>query len=143
MLLKSSNQALVSGTLSRDAEIRTTANGTKVGKASIKYASVKNDEGGWDAKWIDITGWRDMADEIGAFSKGDAVLATGTFSEREYTGRDGTQKKSYEITVDFVVSMGQKKNNVLEGAKAIEAIQGMLNGDLDDTAMTDDASLPF
>ncbi len=87
---------LVQGIAGKDAELKQ-AGRAMLGKVSV--AAVQNaDE---STMWVTINGWRDRANDVGAISKGDSVMAIGTLNTREYNG------KSYiDVDADFVCISG-------------------------------------
>ena len=54
-----------------------------------------------EAQFFRCTAWRGLADMIGKYAeKGRKVCVIGPVSVRQYTGKDGTQKASLDVSVD-------------------------------------------
>lgn len=136
MKLKSGVSCLITGNLprSRGPEIRYTQNGKKVVSFSVKAGSKKNDDGTYTDDWQGCTAWGDMADLCETFCAGQSVLVCGQLRSRTWTGRDGAERTSTELNVDFAVP---------SGPAAPSAIQpGGTFNDLPDDDI-DDGDLPF
>lgn len=105
MLLKGdAGGALVCGFVARDAEVRYTGTGRKVANFSLKA------EGGFGeipAVWLRCVAWGDRADLAERIQKGDTVFAMGRLSSRSWTGNDGEQRTTEELTCDFLMIEGR------------------------------------
>lgn len=121
---------LVTGRVSRDAELRT------VGKGSLYRFSVGYDKG----QYMEISAWTDNEVGImaGRLEKGDFVLVSGRYSEREYNGKTYSQ-----ITADFIMPMigGFAAAPAAQPEGANAAAPGITAADFDE--VDDDDDLPF
>jgi len=108
MKLKSGASCLITGSLprSREPEARYTQSGKKVVSFSVKAGSVKNDDGTYTDDWINCTAWGDMADICERLRPGQNVLVCGRLNTRTWTGRDGDERTSTELIVDFASGCG-------------------------------------
>ena len=98
------NKAILVGRLTRDPELRTTANGTSVCTFSIAVnRRFRNAEGGYDADFINCVAWRQQAEFLTKyFSKGRMVGVVGSIQTRNYDNKDGQKVYVTEVAVDEV-----------------------------------------
>lgn len=99
------------GNLGGDPETRYTPQGTLVVNFSLAVNNRKRDQSGNytdSTNWYRINAFGRLAEtmvtlnERGALVKGKQVYVEGTFEAREWTGQDGQQRTSLEVTVrDF------------------------------------------
>lgn len=119
------------GRLARDAESRTTGNGTP-----IATFIVPNDTGYGDRKktdWVRVTVFGKAADFCGRLVKGDIVSCAGQVSTEEWTNKDGVTKTTLRLTADKVDRYGYSL------AVPPHAPKPTSGGPIDD----DDGSVPF
>lgn len=91
----------ITGRLGRDAELKTTTNGTKVLSFSIA------DDIGWGDKkrtqWIGCALFGDRAEKLAQYmTKGSMVECYGVPSARAWKNKDGEPQASLELTVSEV-----------------------------------------
>ena len=98
------NKAILVGRLTRDPELRTTANGTSVCTFSIAVnRRFKNAEGGYDADFINCVAWRQQAEFMAKyFAKGRMVGVVGSIQTRNYDNKEGQKVYVTEVAVDEV-----------------------------------------
>ena len=93
------NRVILSGNLTKDAELRYTAND----KAYSKF-SIANNEGYGDNKktnFFNCTLWGKSAENLSRFlTKGQKVLITGKVEINDYKDREGVERKIIDIIVD-------------------------------------------
>lgn len=101
------NVISVAGQLGKDAEIRYLPNGDPVAQFSVADSQGKDRSTIW---WrCSLFGKR--AESLAPYlTKGQAVTVSGSVTEREYTDKDGTQKKAQEIRVSDVALQGGKRD---------------------------------
>jgi single-strand DNA-binding protein len=98
------NKATLIGTLGRDPETRSTQSGTKV--ANLRLATnkkfKKNDEWTEITTWHTIIVWNDRLIEMieRKAQKGSLVYVEGEITEREWSDKEGNQRRVTEIVVD-------------------------------------------
>lgn len=100
------NSITVAGQLGKDAEIRYLNNGDPVTSFSVA------DSRGRDKPtiWWRCSLFGERAESLAPYLvKGQSVTITGTLTEREYTDKDGNQKKAQEIRVMDVALQGGKR----------------------------------
>ena len=106
------NKAILVGRLTRDPELRTTANGVSVCSFSIAVnRRFKNAEGNYDADFINCVAWRQQAEFLAKyFAKGRMVGLVGSIQTRNWTDQQGQKRYATEVVVDdamFVDSRGE------------------------------------
>ena len=131
------NKAILVGRLTRDPELKSTANGTNVCSFSVAVnRRYKNAEGNYDADFINCTAWRQTAEFVSKyFTKGRMIGVVGSIQTRNYDDKDGKNVYVTEVAADevyFVESKGDNNNNTAPVA------------DVNDFAPIDDTDeLPF
>lgn len=96
--------ASLSGNLTRDPELRFTANGLAVASCSVAVNErVRNEETGeWEdtePEFYPLTVWRQQAEHFAeCFRRGDRIVAIGYFQDRTYEGSDGEEHTVTEFT---------------------------------------------
>lgn len=100
------NVITVAGQLGKDAELKYMPNGDPICNFSVADSQGKDKPTIW---WrCSLFGKR--ADSLSQYLiKGQSVTVTGTLTEREYTDKDGNQKKAQEIRVSDVALQGGKR----------------------------------
>jgi single-strand DNA-binding protein len=105
------NRVVLTGNLTRDPELRSTASGMSV--CSLRIASNtrrKNQATGeWEDKpnFFDVTVWGAQGENCARFlSKGRPVALDGRLEWREWQGQDGAKRESVEIIADSVQFLG-------------------------------------
>lgn len=128
------NSITVAGQLGRDAETRYMPNGDPVLSFSVADSQGKEKPTIW---WrAELFGKR--AESLAPYlTKGQAVTITGTVTEREYTDKGGTPRKSQEIRVaDLALQGGRKEGAAPAPAPAPKPAKPAASGsgfdDMDD-----------
>ena len=109
-MAKAYNKIVVVGNAGRDAEQRTTANGSSV----ANFTLATND--GWGdnerTNWHRIVAFGKLADVVGQYvSKGDRVLVEGRMDYGSYE-KDGVTIPTAEIVASEVVFLGGEREPV-------------------------------
>ena len=101
------NSISISGNIGKDCEIRQLPNGDSVAQFSVADSQGKDKPTIW---WrASLFGKR--ADSLSPYLlKGQQVTVIGQVTEREYTDKDGAQKKAMEIRVTDVALQGKSAN---------------------------------
>src|SRR4051794_6689864 len=114
------NRVVLTGNLTRDPELRSTANGTSV--CSLRIASNtrrKNQAtGDWEDKpnFFDVTVWGAQGENCNRFlAKGRPVCIDGRLEWREWQGQDGTKREAVEIVAHAVQFPGGRDGAPLGG----------------------------
>lgn len=92
----------VTGRVVSDVTTRMTSTGDKVSSFRIACKERRYDKE--QQAWVDgnrmflgVTGWRRLAEGMGALEKGDNVVVSGRLRVTEYTSDDGTSRGGPEI----------------------------------------------
>ena len=102
------NSLTIAGQLGKDAEVRYLNNGDPVASFSVADSQGKDKPTIW---WrCSLFGKR--ADSLAPYlTKGQSVTVSGTVTEREYTDKDGQQRKAMEVRVNDVALQGGKRDD--------------------------------
>ena len=95
--------AIASGFVPRDGELRFYKDNVPMYKFSIKGCEKKNEDGTREAIWFECIIWDRMLAEKINIKKGDRVLVSGEYKVKKFEGKDGATKESRSICCDFVV----------------------------------------
>lgn len=106
------NQAVLMGRLTRDPDLRRTQSGTAVASFTLAVdRDFTNQDGSRDTDFIPCVAWRNTAEFVSKyFTKGSMAVVTGRIQVREYTDKDGTNKRITEIVADRV-HFGESKRD--------------------------------
>ena len=98
------NKIVIMGRLTRDPELRRTAQGTAVTSfrlACDRYFKGQNGEKGTD--WIDVVAWKGTAEFVTRyFTKGRMAIIEGRLQSREWTDKDGKKREAVEVVAENV-----------------------------------------
>lgn len=105
------NKTILIGRMTKDAELRTTANGVSVASFSIAVnRRFKNADGGYDADFINCVAWRQQAEFISKyFKKGQQIGLVGSIQTRNYDDKEGKKVYVTEVAVDEAYFCGDKE----------------------------------
>ena len=119
------NRVVLTGNLTRDPELRSTASGMSV--CSLRIASNtrrKNQATGeWEDKpnFFDVTVWGAQGENCARFlSKGRPVALDGRLEWREWEAQDGNKRQSVEIVADAVQFLGGREDGPPSGGGITE-----------------------
>lgn len=108
------NRVVISGNLTRDPELRTTATGMPVlGFGVAVNDRVKNSQGEWEdyPNFIDCTMFGKRAESLSRYlHKGSKVAVEGKLRYSSWE-RDGQRRSKIEVWVDELEFMQQSQNN--------------------------------
>lgn len=91
------NNVALTGNLTRDIELKTTANGTQVANATIAVNGFK--EG--DTSFIDLVMFGKTAEVAAKYTaKGQQIGVSGRLQQRSWEAKDGTKRSTVEVVVD-------------------------------------------
>ncbi len=101
------NSLTIAGRIGKDPEQRVLQDGT-----SVLSFSVADDQGkDKPAIWWRCSLFGKRADALAPYlTKGSPVTVVGTVTEREYTDKDGQQRKSMDVRVQEVALQGSKSD---------------------------------
>lgn len=98
------NKAIVVGRLTADPELRQTQNGHYVTSFSLAVdRPYTARDGEQDVDFLNIVAWRGTAEFVCRyFTKGRPMLVDGSIQTRQYTDRQGVERRAWEIVADQV-----------------------------------------
>ncbi len=143
------NKVQLVGRLTRDPELRTTANGVSVCSFTVAVnRRFRNAQGEYEADFINCVAWRQSAELLAKyFTKGRMVGLVGSIQTRNYE-KDGQRVYVTEVSVEEVHFVESKNaaNDAATGATP-QAAQGEPSFDMDSgfmaTMPSADDDLPF
>lgn len=98
------NKVMIIGRLTRDPELRTTANGRSVASISVATNRVWTDQSGQKQEQVEYHNcvlWSKLADIAGKYlTKGRQAYFEGRLQTRDWVAQDGTKKFRTEIVVE-------------------------------------------
>lgn len=126
------NNIVIQGRMTRDAELRQTNSGVNVTTFTLAVdRDRKEADGSKKTDFIDCTAWRQTAEYIVNYGgKGRMTIVEGKLHFREWTDKDGNNRRNADIQVDnlyFCDSKNSQQTNQAGGFTEIE----------------DDGALPF
>ena len=106
------NKAILVGRLGADPELRYTADGTPVASFRVATTETRKNKDGTKVdktEWHRIVAWRKLAEISGEYlKKGQLVYVEGSIQSREFEGRDGVKRKTFEIVASTMRMLGGK-----------------------------------
>lgn len=139
------NHIVIMGRLTRDPELRATANGTSVASFTL---AVDRDYGKGEDKqtdFIDCVAWRSTAEFVSKyFSKGRMAIVSGRLQIRPWEDQNGNKRRSTEIVADSVYFGDSKKDDSsTPAAYGAPSATGQYDAADGFTEVADDEDLPF
>ncbi len=130
------NRAMIIGNLTRDPEVRTTANGTSVCSLGVATNRTWTDPAGTkqeDVEFHNIVVWGKLADICGQYlGKGRKVYIEGRLKTREWQGKDGVKRQKTEIIAENMIMLdrgtGAPQGSFVPGANNKENQQPNVSG---------------
>ena len=108
------NNVTLVGRLTRDPEVKINKK-TKKSRCFITLAvgrSYKNADGEYDADFIDVTVWDQLADNLAEYChKGDVVGIRGRIETSSYDDENGEMKKSTVVIAEKITFLSSKKED--------------------------------
>lgn len=140
------NKVFLLGNLTRDPELRHTAQGTSVANFSIAVnRSYKGNDGEFkkETSYFNIIVWGKSGENSAKYlTKGRPVLVEGRLQNRSYETQDGQKRTVTEIVADNVQFLGSGRDSAPEESSnndaGFSADYGSSAGD-----NSDDDSVPF
>ena len=107
------NKILIMGRLTKDPELRHTANDTPVASFSLAVdRNYTNKDGERETDFFDIVAWRHTGTFASKFfQKGELCCVDGRLQRRQWIDRDGNKRYAYEVVADTIHFAGSKKNS--------------------------------
>ena len=115
--MASLNKVMLIGNLTRDPELRYTAQGTAVcnlGLATNRYWTTETGDKKEDTEFHRLVSWNKLAELCAQLlAKGRKIYVEGRLQTRSWAGADGVQRKTTEIVISDMV--------ILDSRRAFEA----------------------
>lgn len=136
------NKVFLVGNLTRDPELRFTAQGTAVANFSIAVnRSYKAGDGEFkkDVNFFNIVVWGKQGENCSKFlNKGRSVLVEGRLQNRSYETQDGNKRTITEIVADNVQFLGGRGDTPMSNGSGQADY-----GETDSFSGDDDDQVPF
>ena len=96
------NNVVLIGRLTRDVELHRTPQDQAVGQFTLAVnRNFKNQDGGYDADFINCVIWRKLAENFASWiKKGNLVAITGHIQTRNYENQQGQRVYVTEVVID-------------------------------------------
>lgn len=149
------NLAILTGRLTADPELKTTASGISVCSFSIAVDRTYKKGEDKQTDFINITCWRTTAEFVSKwFKKGSLIGIEGSIQTRKYQDKDGNNRTAFEVVannVHFVESKRSADVNVSadplpDFANKVNELNNANNsssGDMFDDVLDNSGDLPF
>ncbi len=107
------NNTCLVGRLTRDPELRHTANNIAVANFTVAInRPFKNENDENDADFINCVAWRDRAENTAKFCrKGDMIGVVGRLQTRSYDDKEGNRRFITEVVCENVQFLEPKKDD--------------------------------
>lgn len=147
------NKVVLIGRLTKDIELRVSTNNKVAVFTLAVNRDFKNQEGKYDADFINCVLWNKQADSLAKYcKKGSQIAVTGRIQNRSYDAQDGTKRYVTEVIVDnvqFLDTKPKEEQEDLEGMSNTQIVQKVMTDTEDpfkdfsnEIELTDD-DLPF
>jgi len=104
------NKVLLIGRLGGDPELRYTADGVPVATFNVATSETYKDKSGSKqekTEWHRVVAWRKLGEIAGEYlKKGKLVYIEGKIQSRDYEGKDGIKRKTFEIIASEMKMLG-------------------------------------
>ena len=116
------NKVILIGRLGKDPELRYTADGTPVATFTLATTETRKNKDGTKSEkteWHRVVAWRKLGEVVGEYlKKGRLVYIEGSIQSREFEGRDGVKRRTFEIIASAMKMLGSGSSD--ERSKAPE-----------------------
>jgi len=148
------SRTIIVGRLTADPELRQTPNGISVTSFSVAVGRSFTPKGGErQTDFYDVVAWRNNAEFIARyFTKGSAILIEGAMESRQFTDKNGNNRRVWELVADsahFVESRnaagGGRPAPPMDNAPPPAPLPAFSSGSAEDFTEIDDddGDLPF
>ncbi|MEK7459248.1 MAG: single-stranded DNA-binding protein [Patescibacteria group bacterium] len=121
-MANSLNRAMLIGNLTRDPELRKTANGQSVTSFSIatnRAFTTQTGEKKEQADYHNIVAWGRLAEICAQYlTKGKKIYVDGRIQNREWEGTDGQKRYRTEVVVENMIMLDRAGNSTGEAFKS-------------------------
>ncbi len=138
------NLVVLTGRLTADPELKTTANGISVTSFSIavdrRYRSGEERQ----TDFINIVAWRSSAEFITKyFKKGSLIGIEGSIQTRRYQDKNGNNRTAFEVVANNVQFVESKRDGAAAPAGEPASFSNADVNDFADLGDSSDDDLPF
>lgn len=108
------NKVFLIGNLTRDPELKYTANGTGVTKFGLAVNRTYNSDGEkkQETCFVDITAWDKLAEVCNEhLSKGRLIFVEGRLQYQSWESDDGSKRSKIEVVAQNIQFLGGKQEN--------------------------------
>ncbi len=118
-------RASVHGRLGADPVERTTRNDHAMVTVSVAVNAARHGAGE-ETMWISLVGFGKAGEVLARHQKGDLVSAMGPLYRIRFTGRDGTEREGWSMTVESILSArttrptGGRKRDAAQRPSSVE-----------------------
>lgn len=114
------NNVVLIGRLTRDVELHRTPQDQAVGQFTLAVnRNFKNQDGGYDADFINCVIWRKLAENFASWiKKGNLVAITGHIQTRNYENQQGQRVYVTEVVIDSFRSLEKRDNSANQNSMA-------------------------
>ena len=136
------NHITAAGRLTKDPELRRTQNGVAVASFTIACdRDIKDASGNKQTDFIECVAWRNTAEFVDKYlTRGRMVIVSGRFQMREWTDKNGNNRRNAEILAENVYFADSKRT--VENTEKNETKEAAQTVDFDQVEIDDD-ELPF
>lgn len=138
------NLVVLTGRLTADPELKTTANGIPV--TSFSIAVNRNYRSGEEPQtdFINIVAWRQRAEFITKyFKKGSLIGIEGSIQTRRYTDKTGNNRTAFEVVVNNAQFVESKRDPAAPGSSEPASFSNVGVNDFTELDNGSDDDLPF
>lgn len=131
------NKVILTGRLTKDAELRATASGADVTSFTLAVDGFSKEQN--NTSFINCVAWNNQAKFITTYCKKGALVAIeGRLQTRNFDRRDGSKATATEVIVERVENYSPKENTQVESVS-----QNTVEAVINDNPFADDNDLPF
>ena len=108
------NHIVIMGRLTRDPELRRTANGTAVASFTLAVDRDfgKGENGDRETDFIDCVAWRQTGEFVSKyFAKGRMAVVSGRLQIRSWNDKEGNKRRTAEVVADNVYFGDSKRDS--------------------------------
>ena len=140
--MASFNKVILIGNLVDEPDLKQTPSGVPVTSFRIAVSrKFKNNEGGYDADFINVVAWRNTAEFVKRyFGKGNSILVCGSLQSRSYTDSNNQKRYVLEVVADEVSFVERKTESTASETPTTPYAE---NANMQFEEMTTDDDLPF
>ena len=111
------------GNAGRDPEMTYTPSGSAVTKFTLAVSRRWNDKASGEKKeettWFNLVAWERLAETCSQYvHKGSKIFVEGRFVQREYTDKDGVQRRVFDVVLSEMELLDSKGSGAGQSANA-------------------------